>query len=69
MEEKNKVSGTGFLKIIILLAIILTIIQKFTGTADFTINFLTAAESLIYVALPVLITLGGLYILIKCLFK
>lgn len=69
MEEKNKVSGTGFLKIIILLAIILTIIQKFTGTADFTINFLTTAESLIYVALPVLITLGGLYILIKCLFK
>lgn len=69
MEEKNKVSGTGFLKIIILLAIILTIIQKFTGTADFTINYLTTAESLIYVALPVLITLGGLYILIKCLFK
>lgn len=69
MEEKNKVSGTGFLKIIILLAIILTIIQKLTGTADFTINFLTTAESLIYVALPVLITLGGLYILIKCLFK
>lgn len=69
MEEKNKVNGTGFLKIIILLAIILTIIQKFTGTANFTIKFLTTAESLIYVALPVLITLGGLYILIKCLFK
>lgn len=61
--------GSGLWKLIILVAIILAVTQKVTGSNELIVNFFATAETLIYVALPVIITLGGFYILIKSIFK
>lgn len=61
--------GSGLWKLIILVGIILAVTQKVKGSNELTVNFLATAETLIYVALPVIITLGEFYILIKSIFK
>ncbi|MDO5407813.1 MAG: hypothetical protein Q4F28_10880 [Eubacteriales bacterium] len=62
-------AGTGILKFLIIVALVLTIIQKVTGSADTISVFLGNIQSVVYAAMPVLIVLGGIYILIRSLFK
>ena len=62
-------TGTGLIKLIIIVAILLTVIQKVTGTTAFTTAFLGMVQSLISLAMPVVIVIGGLYLLMRCLFR
>lgn len=59
----------GLLKLVILAAILLTIIQKVTGSSDITENLLENFQALVIILLPAILKIGGLYILVRCLFR
>mgnify|MGYP001624118665 CR=1 FL=1 len=59
----------GLLKLVILAAILLTIIQKVTGSSDITENLLENFQALVIILLPAILIIGGLYILVRCLFR
>lgn len=61
--------GTGLLKIVLLLVMILAIIQKITGSSTFTSSVLGILQVIVVTAMPAVLMIAGIYILIRRLFR
>lgn len=61
--------GTSLLKTVFLLVLFLVIIQKITGSSDFTSSVLGIFQAIIVTAMPTVIMVAGIYMLIRCLFR
>ncbi len=61
--------GTSLLKTVFLLVLFLVIIQKITGSSDFTSSVLGIFQAIIVTAMPAVIMVAGIYMLIRCLFR
>lgn len=61
--------SNGIFKMVVLLAIVLAIVQKITGSSAFTTSVLGTIQALIITAMPAVLMIAGIYILIRCLFR